>query len=469
LHKTVVLDVVGLTSSMLGRSMPALTRWAADATTAQITSAFPAVTCSAQADYLTGRYPDAHGIVGNGWYSREDAEIRFWKQSNKLVQAAKLWETARAADPSFTCANLFWWFNMYSTADYSVTPRPMYPADGRKIPDVYTAPADLREELQSALGTFPLFEFWGPRAGIHSTEWIAAAAKHVDRRFNPTLTLVYLPHLDYNLQRLGPGPAAANDLQQIDAVVGDLIQHYEAAEARVIVLSEYGIREVTTPVHLNRALRQHGMIAVRDELGHEMLDPGASAAFAVADHQVAHIYVNDPARVNEVRRIVEAVPGVETVLGASEKAASHIAHERAGDLVAVARNEAWFTYYFWMDDRRAPDFARTVEIHRKPGYDPVELFLDPAIRVPPLTVGWKLAKRKAGFRSLLDVIPLDAALVRGSHGRQTTGEEDGPVLITKEKRLIESDRIASVDVHTVILRHLDPGRAGAEIIHAVSR
>ena len=163
------------------------------------------MTCSAQADYLTGTRPAAHGIVGNGWYSREDAEIKFWKQSNLLVQAPKIYDTARAADPSFTCANLFWWFNMYSTADYSVTPRPMYPADGRKIPDVYTRPSSLRDELQSALGTFPLFEFWGPRASIRSTRWIADAAKQVDQKFNPTLTLVYLPHLDYNLQRVGPG------------------------------------------------------------------------------------------------------------------------------------------------------------------------------------------------------------------------------------------------------------------------
>jgi predicted AlkP superfamily pyrophosphatase or phosphodiesterase len=453
MHKTVILHVVGLTPSLLGPSMPALTRWARDGATARIRSAFPAVTCSAQSDYLTGRYPETHGIVGNGWYSREEAEIRFWKQSNRLVRAPKIWETARAADSSFTCANLFWWFNMYSTADYSVTPRPMYPADGRKIPDVYTAPGNLRDELQSALGTFPLFEFWGPRAGIRSTQWIAESAKHVDRKFNPTLTLVYLPHLDYNLQRVGPGSAAAADLQQIDAVVGDLIHHYESAGARVIVLSEYGIRGVSTPVHLNRVLRQHGLIAVREELGCEMLDPGASAAFAVADHQVAHIYLNDRSRLGEVRGIIENVAGVESVLDDAGKAAYRIAHERAGDLIAIAAPDAWFTYYFWMDDRRAPDFARTVEIHRKPGYDPVELFLDPAIRVPPLTVGWKLAKRKAGFRSLLDVIPLDASLVKGSHGRLTGWDEEGPLFITREKTLLQSDRITSIDVHDLILRH----------------
>ena len=455
MHRTVVLNVVGLTPGLLGPSMPALTRWAGEGAVARIRSAFPAVTCSAQADYLTGRLPSDHGIVGNGWYSREDAEVKFWKQSNLLVQAPKVYETARAADPTFTCANLFWWFNMYSSADYTVTPRPMYPADGRKVPDVYTRPSSLREDLQSALGPFPLFEFWGPRASIRSTQWIADAARHVDVKFRPTLTLVYLPHLDYNLQRVGPADAAsATDLGQIDAVCGELIAHYEREGARVIVLSEYGLQQVSQPVHVNRVLREHGLIAVRDELGHEMLDPGASAAFAVADHQIAHVYVNDPARRQEVRRLLERTPGVEQVLGDEEKGAWGVAHPRAGDLVVIAAPGSWFTYYFWLDDRRAPDFARTVEIHRKPGYDPVELFLDPAIRVPAMTVGWKLLKRKAGFRSLLDVIPLDATLVRGSHGRQTGWDEEGPLLISRQKHLVPSPRITSVDVHDHILRHL---------------
>jgi predicted AlkP superfamily pyrophosphatase or phosphodiesterase len=455
MHKTAVLNVVGLTPGLLGASMPALSAWAREAAVARISSAFPAVTCTAQADYLTGRFPDTHGIVGNGWYEREDAEVRFWKQSNRLVQAPKIWETARAADPTVTCANLFWWFNMYSTAEYSVTPRPMYPADGRKVPDVYTSPAELRDELQSALGTFPLFEFWGPRASIRSTQWIAESAKAVEARHDPTLTFVYLPHLDYNLQRVGPGdPAAAADLRQVDDVCGDLIRYYESRGARVIVLSEYGLRDVSSPVHLNRVFREHGLLAVREELGRETIDPAASAAFAVADHQVAHIYVNDPAKAHAVRAIVERTPGVDAVQDAAGKQARHIDHRRAGDLIAVSAPESWFTYYFWLDDRRAPDFARTVDIHRKPGYDPVELFIDPAIRFPAMTVGWKLLKRAAGLRSLLDVIPLDATLVKGSHGRQTGWDEDGPVFMSRQKALVPAPRIASVDVHDLILGHL---------------
>jgi len=455
MKKTVVLNIVGLAPALIGDRTPELARWTAAAATAEITPAFPAVTCTAQSDYLTGRYPSEHGVVGNGWYSREDCEVRFWKQANPLVHAPKIWETARAADPSFTCANLFWWFNMYSTVDFAVTPRPMYPADGRKLPDIHTRPADLRAELQQTLGSFPLFEFWGPRAGIRCSEWIAEAAKLIERKHSPTLTLIYLPHLDYNLQRLGvSSPAITTDLAAIDRVAGDLIRHYEAAGAQVVVLSEYGLCDVTTPVHINRALRQQGLLTVRDEQGLEVLDPGASAAFAVADHQIAHVYVNDPTKLGRVRTILETLPGVDAVLGPAEQAARHIDHDRAGDLVAIARSDAWFTYYYWMDDARAPDFARTVDIHRKPGYDPVELFLDPAIRLPAATVGWKLFKRSLGLRSLLDVIPLDATLVRGSHGRSDGPSAHGPLVITRRRDLLTRDHIASIDVHDLILGHL---------------
>jgi predicted AlkP superfamily pyrophosphatase or phosphodiesterase len=455
MHKTVVLNVVGLTPTLLARGMPRTTAWAAQAAVVQIEPAFPAVTCTAQSDYLTGVYPDTHGIVGNGWYVREDAEVRFWKQANMLVQAPKIWDTARTLDSSFTCANLFWWFNMYSTADYSVTPRPMYPADGRKIPDVYTMPSSLRDELQRELGAFPLFEFWGPRASIRSTQWIADAAKRIEETSSPTLTLIYLPHLDYNLQRVGPSaPVVAKDLGDVDEVCGDLIGFYESRGARVVVLSEYGLCDVSTPVHLNRALRNHGLIAFREELGREVIDPGASAAFAVADHQVAHVYVNDLRRKEEVRAILESTPGVDIVLDEDGQRAHHVDHARCGDLVAVAKPDAWFTYYYWMDDARAPDYARTVDIHRKPGYDPVELFLDPSIRVPAATVGWKLLKRKAGLRSLLDVIPLDATLVRGSHGRPGACSDDGPCFISRQKALLDRHRVASVDVFELILRHL---------------
>ncbi len=456
MQKTVVLNVVGLSSSLLGEHTPLLSRWAEAGLAIPISPVLPAVTCSVQATYLTGKLPSEHGIVANGWYFRDECEIKFWRQSNKLVQAPKLWEMARSLFPSFTCANLFWWYNMYSNVDYAITPRPMYPADGRKIPDIYTQPQEWRSQLQAELGPFPLFNFWGPNTSIRCSQWIADSAKWVEERCNPTLTLIYLPHLDYCLQKFGPHPhLVASDLLEIDALCGDLIEYYENRGAQVIVLSEYGITAVSQPVHLNRMLRQKGLLTVREELGRELLDPGASKAFAVADHQVAHVYVNDPFYIPKVRSLLEATDGVAYVLDNKEKQTHHLNHPRSGELVAVSQPDSWFTYYYWLDDNHAPDFARTVDIHRKPGYDPVELFLDPQIKLPKLKIGLKLLKKQLGFRYLMDVIPLDASLVRGSHGCVNADAADGPLLMTRQTHLLESQSLQAIDVCQLILKHLN--------------
>jgi predicted AlkP superfamily pyrophosphatase or phosphodiesterase len=357
---------------------------------------------------------------------------------------------------------MFWWYNMYAGVDYSVTPRPMYPADGRKLPDIHAHPSDLRDTLNSELGTFPLFNFWGPTADIVSSRWIADATLYVYQRHHPTLTFVYLPHLDYCLQKLGPRhPDVRAEVRAVDALCGDLIERARRDETRIIVLSEYGITEVSGSVSINRTLREHGFLRVRSELGRELLDPGASSAFAVADHQLAHVYVADPELVPRIKELLESLPGVETVLDEAGKREMGLGHPRSGELVAIARSDHWFTYYYWFDDDRAPDFARTVDIHRKPGYDPVELFLDPRLLVPPLQVGWRLLKKMAGFRYLMDVIPLDPTLVKGSHGRVTDNDEDGPVFITSDASMIDGDRVAATDVKRIVLDHVfDRSSAG---------
>jgi len=455
MQKTVVIDVVGLTPNALGENTPFLTQWAASAKVVSVGHVLPAVTCSVQATYLTGKWPTEHGIVANGWYFRDECEPRLWRQSNKLVEAAKLWEVAKAEDPTFTCANICWWYAMYSTADYTVTPRPQYLSDGRKMPDCYTYPMKLRQQLEARLGTFPLFDFWGPRTSIKSSQWIAQAAIETDKLHDPTLTLVYLPHLDYNAQRYGPADArVAADLRQIDAVCRDLATYFEGRGAEVIFLSEYGIAPVSRPVHLNRVLREHGYLSIREERGLELLDAGTSPAFALADHQVAHIYVNDPSQLEAVRQLLAQVPGVEKVIGPEEKAAYHLDHDRAGELIAVAEKDAWFTYYYWLDDAKAPDFARIVDIHRKPGYDPVEMFTDPAIKFLLPKVALKLLRKKLGFRMLMDIIPLDATLVRGSHGRPPATPGEGPLLMSRRTSLLPADAITAPAVFDLILAHL---------------
>jgi predicted AlkP superfamily pyrophosphatase or phosphodiesterase len=458
MHPTIVINVVGLTPRMIGPDTPALQRLAASGAVRQLGAVFPAVTCTAQTTFLTGVLPREHGIVANGWYFRDLSEILFWRQSNRLVAGERIWDAARRRDPAFTCANMFWWYNMYSSADIGVTPRPMYPADGRKIPDCYTAPGDLRDELTARFGQFPLFSFWGPATNIASSEWIARSALHVRRTRGLTLTLVYLPHLDYVLQRDGPNsPKVSQDLREIDALCGELIEDARRDGARVIVLSEYGITPVHRPIDINRALRRAGFIAVREELGLEQFDPGASAAFAVADHQIAHIYVSAKERMAEVKALIAALPGVERVLDETAKAESALDHPRSGELVAIAQADSWFTYYYWLDDAKAPDYARTVDIHRKPGYDPVELFLDPSIRFPQLSIGWRLAKRALGMRTLMNVIPLDGSLVKGSHGRPADQAADGPVFISSDAALLPPGPVAATEVKELIMRHVfDP-------------
>jgi predicted AlkP superfamily pyrophosphatase or phosphodiesterase len=454
-QSTLVLNVVGLTPASIGEHTPALRAFRDAHALRPLTTILPAVTCSVQSTFVTGKLPRDHGVVGNGWYFRDLAQVWLWRQSNQLVQGDKLWDEAKRRDPSFTAAKLFWWYNMYSSADISVTPRPMYTADGRKLPDVYTDPPELRAELSSALGTFPLFNFWGPRADISSTSWIAGATERVVEQSSPTLTLVYLPHLDYDLQRFGPDdPRVAQSLTEVDTVCASLFELAERKGLRVVVLSEYGITQVSDAIHVNRALRDAGFLRVREELGREQLDAGASRAFAVADHQVAHVYVKNSADLPAVRALCERLEGVEQVLDAAGKRAVGLDHERAGELTLVSRADRWFSYYFWRDDARAPDYARTVDIHSKPGYDPVELFIDPALAFPMLKVGQRLLARKLGFRNLLDVIPLDATLVKGSHGRPTDRPDAGPLFMSSVPELLPPGAVAATDVRQLLLRHV---------------
>ena len=425
-----VINLVGLSESLLGPDMPGLTAFAKSHGQQHYAPAFPAVTCTAQSDLLTGLPTSSHGIVANGWYDRESAEVRFWKQSNHLVRGRKIWDQLRGLVPGFTCAKLFWWYNMYSGADFAITPRPLYPADGRKVFDIHTQPMPLRDDLKRDLGEFPFPAFWGPAAGIASSEWIAASARWIEENHSPTLSLVYLPHLDYPLQKFGPkAPEIPGALAEIDRVASDLIAFYQSRGIRVLVLSEYGISPVSRPIHLNRLFRAKGWLQLKNELGRETLDCGACRAFAVADHQVAHVYVNDHSILHEVRALLENTPGIDEVRAPRHIWGATVATERAGDLIAIAALDSWFTYYFWDDDTLAPDYARTIDIHRKPGYDPCELFIDPSLKSPKLRIAKFLLGKKLGLRGLLDVIPLDASLVKGSHGRDCLPLNERPVLL----------------------------------------
>lgn len=459
MQKTLVILVVGLSPDLLGTHTPNLSALVRRGVMRPLNTVTPAVTCSVQSTLVTGLPPSGHGAVANGWYFRDLAEVLLWRQPNQLVTGEKIWDAAKARNPDFTCAKMFWWYNMYASADFSATPRPMYPADGRKIPDHYAHPPELHNELNARLGQFPLFKFWGPVADITSSEWIARSTLHVMETRAPTLTMTYLPHLDYNLQRLGPDlahPRLQQDLREVDALCGTLIEAADKTGQRIVVVSEYGITPASDAVHINRALRRAGLITVRpEEFGREILDAGASEAFAMADHQIAHIYVKNPERVAEVAALVRALDGIEAVWDEEGKRANGLDHPRSGELVAVAQADRWFSYYYWLDDAKAPDFARTVDIHRKPGYDPVELFVDPVIRFPKLAAGWRLAKRKLGQRQLMDLISLkDTQLVKGTHGRITDNPSAGPLVISSEADLMPEGAVAATAFKALVLDHI---------------
>jgi predicted AlkP superfamily pyrophosphatase or phosphodiesterase len=446
----VVIDAVGLTPRALAH-MPRLAGLADDGFQARLDPVLPAVTCSVQSSILTGLTPAEHGIVGNGWYFRDLGEVLLWRQHNALVEGRKVWEAARQERPGFRAANLCWWYAMGASTDLTVTPRPIYHADGRKSPDCYTDPPELHDRLTSKLGAFPLFRYWGPGADISSSRWIADAAGMLLSSEVLDLLLVYLPHLDYDHQRFGPeSPEAAAAARELDQVAGELVDLARGQGDAVVVLSEYGITPARRPVDVNRALRRAGLLRVYVQDGMEYLDPWTSRAFALADHQVAHVYVRDPADMALARGVLEGVDGIDLLLEGESKADAGLDHRRAGELVAIAEPDAWFTYYYWLDEERAPDFARTVEIHRKPGYDPAELFLDPDDRLVKARAGIALARKLLGFRYVMGVVPLDPSHVRGTHGRLPERAEDAPVLLCSEASAAR-DRIGATEVHDLLL------------------
>ena len=433
--RLVWLDVVGLTPRLLTHA-PRLSALAEAGSSGRLKGVTPAVTMTAQASALSGLAPDGHGVVGNGWFHRDTGEVRFWLQGHALIEGETIHAALRAAGPrgSRSTASVFGWFAQGAPIDASVFPKPFYGSDGSKVFAVHGVPDAVPAGLERDLGSFPFASFWGPRAGFASTEWIARAAAAVLRERRPTFAFVYLPHLDYDLQRFGPGHAdVAARVAEVDAAAGTVIDAARAIGAEVVAFSEYGIAPVARVETPNRALREAGLLAVRDGPFGEGLETFESRAFAVCDHQVAHVVVKDPADLDRVRGLLAERPGVAHALAGRERAEVGLDHPRAGDLVLLAAPDAWFAYPYWLDDARAPDFARTVDIHRKPGYDPCELFVDPGIAMPGLRVARRLASKKLGFRYRMDVVPLDPTLVKGSHGVAPADPLDGPLLVADDR------------------------------------
>jgi hypothetical protein len=417
--------------------MPRLGALASAGQTATLAPSFPCVTWPVQANMLTGRRADAHGVVANGFYWRDEDRVEMWTAWNEKIQAPQIWDRLHEHDRALTSAV---WFPMLSKgcgADFVCMPAPVHSPDGTESLWCYTKPTELYGQLRDASGHFPLQHFWGPLANIRSTDWIANSAVIAAERFRPRLFFIYLPHLDYAAQRDGPdSPAAHAALGELDEVVGHLIDGFRAAynDAPLLWLavSEYTVSPVDHVTYPNRELRTAGLLKVRCQEDGEHLDTAQSDAWALVDHQFSHIFVKDrdPTYVNLVMNVFRDLPGIDEVLVGAGRQKYQLGHERSGDVVLISSPNSWQAYYWWEEDARAPAFARTVDIHRKPGYDPVELFFDVA------TKG----------------IPLDATLVRGSHGAAPTAASGQGVIISSRTGVLPGAHLTDCDVFGIVLR-----------------
>ena len=423
-----ILNVAALSPQEIGEDTPHLLDLAERGSLRPLEAPEPALTSVSHATMITGLSPRDHGVVANGWYDPRYAKIMNWNRSDHVVSGEKLWEAARRRDPQVRSANLFWRFCTHATCDLTLTERPTYFANGRKGADVYSSDPDFKSQVVAKHGAFPFFHFWGPKAGMPSSAWISEVARGLIQAQEHQLILCYAPGLDYEGQRFGPKSNQAREaLRRGDALFGALIKDAQEAGYDVAVVSDYGFTEVHRPIFLNRVLRRAGMLTVEPAVNGELLEPGASRAFAVSDNQAAHIYIRDPNDVEIVARLLSEVDGVSEVLDAS--ASEALGHSRSGRLLAIAEPDAWFAYPYWLDDDQAPDFARCVDIFNKPGFDPCEMFLREGLG-GVLHAAKRFAQLKLGIRAPFDVISTRYDRVRGARNIRPQTPEEGATLIT---------------------------------------
>lgn len=432
----ILLSVPGLRRQDLAH-MPNLSRLTEQGDKASLAASFPAVTWSVETNMLTGRLADEHGVIGNGFYWRDTHEVEMWTAWNDKILRPQIWDTLHQHNPKLTSAVWFPMLSKGSGADYICMPKPVHNPDGSESLWCYTRPVELYGTLRDTFGHFPLKHFWGPLANILSTKWIAETAALAMRDFQPNFFFIYLPHLDYAAQKTGPdSPQALAAVKELDEVLGKLFEEGNAAfggkQPLWLIASEYVITAVDHVTYPNRTLREAGLLTVKDDGEGELIDFASTPAWALVDHQFSHVFVKDadPATIDKVAKLFRSQPGIAEVLVGDERAKYGINHERSGEIILVSTPNSWQAYYYWLDDAKAPKFARTVDIHRKPGYDPVELHFDFATKS----------------------IPLDATLVKGSHGAPVTTEEQRGVLLASQRGVFVEQPMADTDVADLVLR-----------------
>ncbi len=385
---------------------------------------------------LTGKTPVDHGVVANGFYWRDKRQVEMWTAWNEVIDQPQIWDTLSSRSTDSNRLTSAAWFPMLSKgcgADYVCMPAPIHKPDGSEDLWCYTKPQEFYGELLENFGHFPLKHFWGPLANIKSSKWIADSAVVAAKKFKPNFFYIYLPHLDYAAQKFGPDSEQARAaVVELDALIGELVTGMEQAyeQPEWMIASEYVITDVNHVCYPNRVLREAGLLKVQlDDDGLEVVDFETSDAWALVDHQFSHVFVRDskPEITNKVQDLFSTVDGIEKVLVGGHR--ESLDHSRSGDVVLVSSAKSWQAYYWWLEDAKAPPFARTVDIHRKPGYDPVELYFD----METMTV------------------PLDAALIKGSHGVAWTGDDCQGVLMSNRKIEFSSAVVKDTDVADIVL------------------
>jgi predicted AlkP superfamily pyrophosphatase or phosphodiesterase len=409
-----IVNVAALSPVEVTEQTPSLLALAQRGGLYPVREPFPSLTSTSHATLLYGSLPNSHGMIGNCIYEREHAKLFNWNRSSHLISGTPLWEAARARDPKLRTANLFMRQCADSTCEVRVIERPVYWMSGRKQFEFFAETRALHDELVAKLGNFPFQRFWGPLAGIGSSEWIMGAAQHIMERHDPELLLVYPPFLDYDGARFGPdAPQTKAALRAMDAAIVPLLSAAQSQERDVLIVSDYGYESVNQPVYLNRELRRAGFVKVEDADNGERLDFGTSRAFAVCDNQVAHVYVRRPEDIGPVRRVLEATSGVKEVLDRAAQAPLGIDHARSGELIAVSTPQAFFSYPYWLDEKKTPDFADCIAIFDKVGTDTCELFLKPGL-AGKLHLAKRFAQLGAQLKVPYNIIDTDDRNVRGA-------------------------------------------------------
>jgi predicted AlkP superfamily pyrophosphatase or phosphodiesterase len=431
IQHVIVIDIVGLEEKHLNsRLLPTISALAEKGESSKMKPVFPAVTSTVQTSFLSGEYPNKHGIISNGFMDRETYNVSFWEQYNSLVQVPRIWDFIKNKNINFKTAVLFWQNTLYANSDIIITPRPIHLENEMKM-WCYSKPVGYYEKIVEQIGEFDLSSYWGPLSSSLSSEWITKAAKYTIKKSKPNFMFMYIPHIDYSAQRFGKeSNQVSDDLVFADSIVEQIIDSTKQSEiyenTQFIIFSEYSFNDVNGAIPINVILRNNGLLNVRKIGEKEYVDFELSRAFAVVDHQIANIYIKSPLDKERIVNILKNISDIDIVITEGEKKYFNIDHPRAGDIIIVANRDKWFSYYWWYDENMAPSFTRRVDIHRKPGYDPLELFFDP--------------KKRS--------IPFDTGLIKGSHGRpvNSTTQEGFSFYASNIRSNLPKDESNSLDV-----------------------